>query len=186
MTKRIRFVLPAGRAVFPHLDVPDGKFGEPKYKVSINYTTEELAPLKKRLIQAAQELMGSKFNPKKMPKLPIRANKDKDGNEDGTWLVAAQSGKDYKPAVFDAKVNKLPSGVTVGGGSVIKLDVSPTYYESFGGGISLRLYGVQVLELAGASKSLFEEEEGFEAEPAAGSTGFADADEESSEDAVAF
>lgn len=185
MAKRIRLVLPAGRCAFPHLDIPDGKFGEPKFKVSINYTAEEMAPIKKMLVDAAKELMGPKFNAKKLPKMPVRASKDRDGKEDGSWLIAAQSGKDYRPALFDAKLNKLEKAP--GPGSVIKLDVSPTYYESFGGGISLRLYGVQVLELAEGGKSMFEATDGYEATAASGFSADAEDDAgEDSEDAVAF
>lgn len=183
MAKRIRMVLPAGRAAWVHLDIPDDKFGEPKYKLSVSYTAEELKPIKAKILEAAKDLMGSKFNPKKLPKLPIRASKDKEGNEDGAWLIGTQSGKDYKPALFDAKLNKLLKAP--GPGSLVKVDVAPAYYEAFGGGISLRLYGVQVIEMAQGGSTMFEAEDGYEAAPAKDSSPF-EAEASDEDDAVSF
>lgn len=99
--------------------------------------------------------------------------------------VSKKSGKGWemRPAIFDAQGNLLhPIGrngvpdtrqaptVDVGGGSTIKVAYSPNVYSAFGGGLSLRLEAVQVLDLrqGGGSRSAedyaFGVEDGFTAE----------------------
>lgn len=97
-------------------------------------------------------------------------------NEDGTvWK--------RKLAIFDAKGKEITGGVSVGGGSTIRLSVAPKLWamkkaegrgrskkEYVECGVKLYLYGVKVLELAefgGASADALGfggEEEGFVAE----------------------
>jgi hypothetical protein len=182
--KKPRFVLPVGEAVYPHLTTPDSyqpkdKKGKPKgepivkYKIALRYDSATLEEIRKKLLKAAEFLMGDEFDPD--VKLPIKERKvGKDGEKE--LLVEAASGADYKPALFDAKLNRLPTSVSVGGGSKVKADVTASYYEGFGGGINLYLNGVQVLELQSAPESLFDSEDGFEF------SGSGDSDEDSEEE----
>jgi hypothetical protein len=94
-------------------------------------------------------------------------------------VLVAASGEEFRPALFDAKVQTMPLTVVVGGGSKVKLDVSVNYYEGFGGGINLYLNGVQVLDLkeGGRGKSAFTEDEGFEYEGDKNASAFSATDE---------
>lgn len=76
-----------------------------------------------------------------------------------------------RPTLFDAKKTKLAEDTKIGGGSVIRVaaEVNPYYTPALGAGISLRLKGVQVLELrtygeSSADSLGFDSEDGFEAE----------------------
>ena len=183
--KKSRLVLPAGRAAYPHLDRPDDKFGSPgQYKVSVSYSAEEAAAVKKLILAEAKKLMGSKF--KANVKIPLKIKETESGDKE--YLVEAKASAKYKPIIVDSKLNKLAAGVSVGRGSLIKLDVAPNFYEMQGGGINLRLYGVQVLELASPAGSLFEAEDGYEAATVSGTAGDDDdaADEAASGDELEF
>lgn len=179
--KKPRIVLPAGIAVFPKLNEVDvyqpvDKKGKPsgaekrRYITYVRYDEATLTKVKEAIVAAAIKL-GADAD----VKLPLKKLKIKDdkGNVTGhEYVVQATSGEKYQPAIFDAKLNKVP--VVIGGGSKIKLDVSVNYYEGFGGGINLYLNGVQVLELVegGKGKSAFTEDEGFEYEGSEETTAF--------------
>jgi hypothetical protein len=81
--------------------------------------------------------------------------------------------KEQKVFVYDAKKNLMPSSVAVGNGSVIKVAVEPFPYvmqSTKQVGVSLRLKGVQVIDLVeyGApAASMFDEEDGYVAEAVA-------------------
>jgi hypothetical protein len=164
--KENRFITPVGIAVWPKLnevDVyqPTDKKGRPngaekrRYLTRIRFEDEDLAKVQAFLKQKAKELLPDVDN----PKLPIKKDK-----KDGSLTLEATSGEKYRPAIFDAKNNKLPATVIVGGGSKIRLSVTVNAYEGFGGGINLYLNSVQVIELVegGNGKSEFEETDGFE------------------------
>jgi hypothetical protein len=76
------------------------------------------------------------------------------------------------PLLVDAKLKTLdPAKVKIGGGSVAKVSYEAVkfYTDLVGAGVTLRLYGVQILELKewsrdGASLGFGSEEGGFEAE----------------------
>lgn len=77
--------------------------------------------------------------------------------------------KELKPALVDAKKKTLNPKLKIGGGSQIRVSfqIIPFFTEAVGYGISLRMGGVQVLELVefsgNSAESLgFEEEDGFE------------------------
>lgn len=169
MSKKERFVTPVGIAVYPKLNTVDvyqpvDKKGRPSGAEKRRYITRlaleqaDLAKVQAFLKQKAKELLPDIDE----PKLPIKKNK-----KDGSLTLEATSGEKYRPAVFDAKNNKIPPSVIIGGGSKIRLDVSINGYDGFGGGINLYINAVQVLELVegGQSKSSFEEAEGFVVDP---------------------
>lgn len=173
-TKIKSLVLPAGEAVWPKLneiDVyqPVDKQGRPngsqkrRYITYVRYDQATLATIKQKIVDWAKS---ENINAADM-KLPFKKLKTKDsaGNVTGhEFVLQATSGEKKRPPIWDAKNNRLPLGVVVGGGSKIKLDVKPNYYEGFGGGINLYINGVQVLALVegGEAKCNFEAEEGFE------------------------
>lgn len=186
MSKKDRFITPVGVAVWPKLnevDVyqPTDKKGRPsgaekrRYITGISFEAEDLAKVQKFLKAKAKELLPDVED----PKLPIKKDK-----KDGTLRLEATSGEKYRPALFDAKNNKLPPTVVVGGGSKIRLDCTVNAYEGFGGGINLYINAVQVLELVegGQSKSNFDEAEGFSYEGGDDSAGFGDASNNAASD----
>lgn len=161
-TKKVRLLLPKGTLVWPKLNTPDvyqptDKNGRPKGEPKVRWLTrvelspEDLERVEERLKKiAADEGVDE-------PKLPIKTDK-----KTGKLSIEAASGVDYKPLITDAKQNKIPDDVTIGGGTVAKLDVSVNVYPMQGGGINLYLNAVQVLKLEqNERQSLFEDEEGY-------------------------
>jgi hypothetical protein len=165
MPKKERFITPVGLARYPKLDEVDvfqplDKKGKPsgaekrRYVTGIIFSDTDLAEVQAKLKAKAKELLPDCEN----PKLPIKKDK-----KTGQLFLEATSGEKYRPAVFDAKNNKIPGGLAIGGGTKMKLDVSINAYEGFGGGINLYMNAVQVLDLVekGVGKSNFGEEEGY-------------------------
>src|SRR5206468_275362 len=96
---------------------------------------------------------GGLKNPQNMP-----WKKDK---KTGELSLMVSSGEDYKPGLYDSKNKALPEGTVIGGGSKIRVNVSPFVYEGVGGGVKLYLNAVQVISLergGGHGVSPFEEE----------------------------
>lgn len=159
--KRVRLTLPAGVAYYPNLDAPrqfqrDGKpEGEPKYDTGVIYEGEALATVRAMLDEAAATLG---FDSDDRPTLPLKKNK-----KTGDMVFKAHSGADYKPLVVDAKLNPIPTGTRIGGGSIIKVDVTLDAYEGFGGGVTAYLNGVQVLKFEEDTfgKPRFDKEDGY-------------------------
>jgi hypothetical protein len=108
---------------------------------------------------------------------------DEDENETGEIIlkfkmkhsgVVKKTGKAWKryPQLIDAKLQPLKKGTQIWGGSIVKLSASaaPYFIPASGAyGVSLRLEGVQVLELVtaggrSASSLGFEAEEGYDAD----------------------
>jgi hypothetical protein len=162
--KRVRLTLPAGAAYYPNLDAPrqfmrDGKpEGDPKFDTGVIYEGKALETVRSMLDEAAETLG---FDSDDRPKLPLGKNK-----KTGDMVFKAHSGKDFKPIIVDAKLNPLPAGVRIGGGSIIKVDVTLDAYEGFGGGITAYLNGVQVLKFEEDTfgKPRFDAEEGYQYE----------------------
>lgn len=201
MAKKPKIILPPGVAVFPKLNVVDvyqpvDKKGRPsgaqkrQYITYVRYEPEVLAKVKETIRKAALDLGvdADEIDNIKMPFKKIKKGKDSKEKEE---VLKATSGEKFRPAGFDGKNNKLPGGVIIGGGSVIRLDVTPNFYEGFGGGVNLYMNMYQVLKLVegGETKSSFEETEGFvydgdEEEGSFGET--ADHNDSSDEGSLAF
>lgn len=158
---KVSIILPKGTAVFPKLneiDVyqPVDKKGRPngaekrRFITGIQFDDENHRKvdeyLKKQL--KAFDLEDGK--------LPWKKSK-----KDGTLSLQMTSGEDYPPPFVDAKGNEVPrSKVKIGGGSVLKVDVTVNPYTGFGGGINLYINSVQIIELKQRSNNRFEAEEG--------------------------
>jgi len=148
--KRINFVTPVGTAKYPHITEKDTghKFSSNKYDSRLVVNADEAKAFIKLVNDAAAD---AKIDD---PKLPYKLL------EDGTVEIKAKS--EYMPAIFDAsnkKIEKLPEGTRVAGGSTIRMAGSLNIYDK---GVSLWLNQVQILELVdGQGKSMFEPTEGF-------------------------
>lgn len=194
--KYTKFVTPKGVAVFPRLNKPDTKFnpdGDWSTKLRMP-VIEEVQDLMNTIEAEAEKqfnetVEGFKKDGKaaqakavKKADLPFRMAVDADGNETGEVefsfkqkaVIKKKDGTttNVTPGLFDAKGKPFPRAKAIWGGSTIKVSASIVPYYVAGtkqAGVSLRLNGVQVLELVtgtgGDAKSMgFGEEEGYEAE----------------------
>lgn len=155
-------ILPKGVAEFPKLNeidvyqpkTPSGKNNGPekrRYITGVKFNDEDHrkvdAYLKKQL-----KANGLPEN----AKLPWKKNK-----KDGSMSLQMTSGEDYPPPFVDAAGNEVPRNkVKIGGGSIIKPDVTVNPYEGFGGGINLYINQIQIIELKTRVLNKFEAEEG--------------------------
>jgi hypothetical protein len=155
-------ILPKGIAVFPKLNeidvyqpkTPSGKNNGPekrRYITGVKFSDEDHrkvdAYLKKQL--KANNLPAN-------AKLPWKQDK-----KDGSFSLQMTSGEDYPPPFVDAAGNEVPrSKVKIGGGSIIKPDVTVNAYDGFGGGINLYINQVQIIELKTRVLNKFEAEAG--------------------------
>lgn len=164
-TKKITFKTPVLTLVWPKLNVPDvytpkrGKPGAPKYKTDFD-AGEHLSRIQKFIKESAKKLMPEADFDADF-KWPWKTSKDKDGKP-GPVLLSATSGEKFRPPVFDAKNNKVPPSVVIGGGTKARLDLTVNAYSDESG-VNLYINGVQVHELHESTfgTSSFEEADGF-------------------------
>ena len=164
MATKLTYTTPVGTAVFPKLNTIDvyqpTHNGRPngaekrRYITNIKFSDEDHRVVDAFLKKAAKDL-GVEGG-----KLPWKKSK-----KNGEITLVATSGEKYRPLAVDAKNQKLPADVVIGGGSKIKLNLTINAYDGFGGGINCYINAVQVLELqqSGFGKSPFEEAEGYSA-----------------------
>jgi hypothetical protein len=161
MVKKVTIILPAGIAVWPKLDQadvyqPTDKKGRPsgaekrRFITRVKYNDEDHRKVDDFLKQCLIDFDLEDGN------LPWKKDR-----KTGELTLQATSGEKYRPPVFDAKNRKVPGRIIIGGGSTIKLDVTVNPYTGFGGGISLYINSVQLLDLKQRDGNRFEETEGF-------------------------
>ena len=178
-------VSPRGRARWPKLNEPERKFNaKGEYVVELVPANEEASPFKEQidaLIETSYAAFCKREGKKtlKRANLPYKNVVDQNGEETGELafkfkmkaLVETRDGRSWeqRPDLFDAKGKQMPTTEVIGGGSIIRVsgEAFPWYTPALGFGVSLRLKGVQVLELkapAGgdAASHGFKKEEGFE------------------------
>lgn len=160
MAKKIRFITPVLTLVWPKLNEPD-VYKPKKGPEKVRYVTDgklepaDLKAVKKYLTDLAKKNMPDVSD----PKLPFKEDK-----KTKDLLISASSGVKYRPPVFDAKNQKIPADVVIGGGTKARLDLTVNFFEisDENSGINLYINGVQVIDLQeGGFKSNFEEAEGF-------------------------
>jgi hypothetical protein len=165
MSKKITVTLPKGVAVWPKLNEVDvyqpvDKKGKPngaekrRFITRLAFNDEDFrkvdAYLKKQLADHDME----------DGKLPWRDEK-KDGKKTGKKHLEMTSGEKYPPPFLDSRGNEIPrSKVKIGGGSVLKVDVTVNVYTGFGGGINLYMNDVMIVELKQRARNKMEAEEG--------------------------
>ena len=167
---KITKTLPAAVAVFPKLDKVDvyqpknakGQASGPEkrtWNTRLKFNDEDHREVDNWLKKLAKDA-----GLKTVANWPWKKDK-----KTGEITLHVSSGEQYKPGLYDAK-NQPLDGVTIGGGSILKTNVSPFVYEGLGGGIKLYLNAVQVVTLErGANNGVSpfdEEEDGYVAEAA--------------------
>jgi hypothetical protein len=161
MTKKVTIILPPGEAIWPKLNEVDvyqpvDKKGRPsgaekrRFITRVKYDDDNFRKVDEFLKQCLKDF------DLEDGKLPWKKDK-----KTGLLSLEATSGEKYRPAVYDAKNRKVPAKVIIGGGSVIRLDVTVNPYTGFGGGINLYINAVKLLKLVQRDVNRFEEEEGF-------------------------
>ena len=136
--KKITFVTPKGIAKYPHITEKDTghQFSSGKYDTQIILTKADAQPL----IEQLKEIVKAEFPAKFVAKLPFK--EDEDGN------VVFKAKSEYQPAIIDArgkKVEKLPPGLRIRGGSTIRIAGGINVYDK---GLSMWLNQVQIIELS--------------------------------------
>ncbi len=184
-TERIN--TPIGVAVYPYLSKPDDKFDdEGVYRVRLRLPEEEAQELQAQIQEQYDlgykaECARQGVRKLKTEFTPWKQAVDEDGKETGEIdfnfkSKASGINKETKEAwtrkipLFDAKGKPIDSKkINVGTGSRIKISffITPWYNKKSGFGVSLRIAGVQIIELvAGGGNSAeamgFGEEEGWE------------------------
>jgi hypothetical protein len=157
LSTKIPFRSPFGAARFPHISSPDtkGKFADNKYKTKLVLPlgSPEAQTFIQKLKDAATELHG-----KAGLKLYMPFVEDDEANE-AIFILKTQ----YAPAIFDGK-GQPAKGVTIGGGSVIRLMGNIVPYEK---GITMQFNQVQIKELNGFGTCGFDAiDDGYEYDPA--------------------
>lgn len=148
--KKITFVSAKGIAKYPHLTEKDTghQFSSGKYDTQIVMSKEAAAPLIEQINSIAKEEFPAKF----IAKLPYK------DDEDGNVVFKAKS--EYQPALIDArgkKIEKVPAGLRIRGGSTIRIAGAYNIYEK---GISMWLNQVQIIELVADNLAFGADESG--------------------------
>ena len=184
-------VTPVGTAIYPWLNTPDSRFGDPTYKVNLRLTGEDATKFIAQVDAIKEEAMAH-LGVKDLV-VPIVPALDDDKNEiPGAYDVKTKAKAHFKQAdgslvenritIVDAQKNPMDeSAGTIWGGSKLKLAlnvgaVSTSIYS----GLMLRINAVQVIDLVtggqGGANS-FDVEDGFTAEPKPTSVATTDGDE---------
>jgi hypothetical protein len=174
-------ISPVGTLVYPYLTRPDVKHKpDGEFHTRLAIAPEECAEFKEMLdaafenhvqaVREERERMKIK-KPLKVAEPPYRINEET-GNYEFNFRMKAQgvakkTGKhfSFKPVLVDCKLNPVPEGVMIFGGTVAKVSfyISPFESPAVGVGLSLRLRGVQILKLVSKKKEVgFAPEEGEE------------------------
>jgi len=159
MAKKIPFTTPKGIAKYPHITERDTghQYSSGKYDTQLILSKADAEPLMAQLKALAKSDLPSL----KDPKMPFKID------EDGNVIIKAKS--EYQPVLIDArgkKMEKVPAGLRIRGGSVLRLAGAVNVYDK---GISLWLNQVQILELVEDNVAFEADSEGsFSADDFAG------------------
>lgn len=139
-------ISPAGTAVYPWLNIPDTKFdADGVFSVKLSLSKEDAGKINK----VVKPLMnGGKNN-------PVKKELDDQGQETGNYQVnfkmkahvKTKGGDewDQKPLLVDSDGNRTIA--KIGGGSKLQVAYEAVPYDAMGGGVSLRMKKVRVLDL---------------------------------------
>lgn len=183
--KNPKYTTPKAVASYPYFNKPDEFKGSNRYKADLVIDREDAAPLIEQCEETLKKFIeshnaaidngdkkGKKLNLKKALAggLPFD---DHEEDEDKVVFKVKQNaevnGEKVKLIFYDAKGQRIKKPPIVRGGSIVKVAGTIRGYEGFGGGVSLSISAVQIIELAeGGAASAdnfgFGEEDGFEYE----------------------
>jgi hypothetical protein len=173
-------------ASYPYFNKPDEFKGATRYKASLIMDREEAAPLMdkcekvlKDFVESHNEAVkngdkkGKKINLKKaLLNMPFE---DHETDDDKVVFRVKQNaevnGEKVRLIIYDAKGTRLKKAPIIRGGSVVKVAGTIRAYDGLGGGVTLSISAVQIIELSeggagdvDADNFGFGEEEGFAAD----------------------
>jgi hypothetical protein len=152
--KHERLLTPIGEARWAHVQEPKQPFegkGEAKYQIDVVFDPADTEWKQwGREITARVKASPGKHNPIKWDvKVDGKGAKVKTGKLMATFKTGAR----FKPPLFDKFGRPLADGTLIGNGSRVRINYTPAPYEGFGGGITLYLNAVQVVDLVAYAKS---------------------------------
>lgn len=171
-----------GTAYWPYIFKPDTKWNEDgDYKIKFRLKGEDAVSLQKKIDgflndsveQAKQKLEGKKIKKADPPYEEVLDDNDNPTGElefkfKQRAVINTKNGTMQKRVkVVDAKGSPITNELKVGNGSTVKVAYDPNLYytPTAGAGVSLRLVGVQIIDLveyANDESNVFGEEEGFQ------------------------
>ncbi len=157
-------ISPEGVAAYAWLEKPDTRFDKNKYTVTLvlpKGTKENDKFVKDIRAAHADAGSGKDEGPAK------DGDKRKEDEFNGKWTVTFNTKK--PPKQVDALKIELPEGQSAHSGDLIKIAFNPATYEGFGGGVTLYLNAVQIIDkrAKGAGANDFDAVEGGYVAPAA-------------------
>lgn len=193
------YTTPKGVSKYVHLSQPQTYKGKTSYSVEMLLDPQLQSTVEFLAFIDAQEQAGFTEAKKMYPKAVLKSklwkpetNKDEDGNLIPTGMIAVKFGHnacgvkqdkttwEFKPILVDANMAYLPKGITIFGGSVIRVSYGIMFTTMPGGDgepdkfyAKLALQGVQVTTLKDsytrdASSLGFSKEDGYSSEDAFG------------------
>ena len=171
-------VTPVGVAIYPHLNQPDVKFGDPTYRCNLRLEGEDakafIAKLEEFKAEAKEHLGATKDLV-----LPVVPALDQDKNPiEGAFDIKCKTKAFFKTpegslienkiSIVDSNKEPLDKSVAIWGGSKVRLAlqigaVSTAIYS----GLMCRIQACQVIELVTGNQSptdMFDKEDGYKAE----------------------
>ena len=168
MAKIERLLTPVGEAKWAHVQEPKPGFtdkDDPKYCIDVVFDTDdkEWTEWAKGVKKLADEAGGGN---------PVKWEKVKDPNDPqkkvktGRLVASFHTSAKFKPGLFDYRGVPMDDETLIGNGSMVRINYSPKEYTGFGGGVTLYLNAVQVMDLVEFSKNSAADY-GFEVDEAA-------------------
>ncbi len=169
---------PAGKAVYPYLQVPDTKFNDDGlYNVKLHVSEEDYNGFKEKIdelfeeaLKAEQQRQGKK-KISMAPSSPLRITDEGDheiyAKQEAKKMTKSKGLLQFSVASFNATGAKIKMPA-IAGGSILKLAVVPNFWfvPSQGFGYTLRLRAVQIIDLiereTAAVENVFASVEGFD------------------------
>ena len=179
---------PIGQARFINIMEPDTRFDD-NGVYSVQLLVPEDDPKVKAIIKRLKDIyeefrktLDAKQAKKQSESYGFSPDVDDNGDETGYIVFKFKTSAKYKdkkgelkdkepPAVFDAKLKKIPEGTPIWNGTSMIVNFSPSpYYTGKNCGVTLYLNACQIIELvSGSSRDAssygFSEEEGYDAAP---------------------
>lgn len=117
----VPYNLPFGKARYPRISSPDtnGKYADNKFKTDILYEDDVIDGIESDLRDIAEKFWPDVSRDELyVPVKEFFIGKDDKRESQGRGVTLKSK---YRPAVFDAKRNKLPKGLKIGSGSIIRV-----------------------------------------------------------------
>jgi hypothetical protein len=130
-------ISPIGEAQYCFVNKTRPVFEEDKGKKEPRYSLDLLLDKDDKDVIAWAKSISALTKFKKMP-----FSVDNDGK------LRVRFSSRFKPIAKDANNNNMPENVIVSSGSILRVAYVPAEYPGFGGGITLYLHGVQVIQLS--------------------------------------